>query len=80
MPVYRLTHRHDASECSVAYASWKGSDSPLRGETTLTSCLSGCHDLWWDVTATSPEEALERLPEFVAERTVAVRVVEVVIP
>ena len=79
MPLYRLTHTHEAAECSVAYASWKGSDSPLRGKAAVTSCLSGRHEVWWDVAADSAELALARLPRFVAERTVAARVGDVVI-
>jgi hypothetical protein len=80
MPRYLLHHTHDAAECSVAFASFKGHASPLRHATTIASCLFGGHTIWWLVDAPSPERALELLPFFVAQRSTAVEVREVQIP
>ena len=77
---YLLHHRHDAEECGVAFASFKGHPSPLRHKATVASCRSGGHAVWWLVDAASPEEALALLPFFVAERSTAVEVWEVTIP
>ncbi|MGB0097132.1 MAG: hypothetical protein WBP81_31900 [Solirubrobacteraceae bacterium] len=38
------------------------------------------HTIWWLVTAPSPEDALELLPFFVAQRSTVVEVREVEIP
>jgi hypothetical protein len=80
MVTYVLHHRHDAPECGVVFASFKGHESPLRHRPTLASCMSGDHAIWWTVEAASEEEALGLLPFYVAERTVATRVSEVRIP
>jgi hypothetical protein len=77
---YLLQHRHEPDECGVAFASFKGSESPLRHEATIGSCPSGGHQLWWTVEAGSEVEALAQLPPFVAERTTATQVSEVGIP
>jgi hypothetical protein len=77
---YLLHHRHDADECGVAFASFKGHRSPLRHSATFASCLSGGHAIWWLVDAASPEDALALLPFFVAERSTAAEVTEVTIP
>jgi hypothetical protein len=77
---YLLHHRHRAEECGVAFASFKGLRSPLRHSGALASCRCGEHAIWWLVDAASPEEALELLPFFVAERSTAVEVTEVRIP
>jgi hypothetical protein len=77
MPRYLLHHTHDAADCSVAFASFKGHLSPLRHTTTIASCLFGGHTIWWLVDAPSPAEALELLPFFVAQRSTAVEVREV---
>jgi hypothetical protein len=77
---YLLQHRHTADECSVVFASFKGSESPLRHRATLTSCRSGGHAIWWTVEAESEQDALRLLPFFVAERTTIARVSEVDIP
>ena len=77
---YLLHHRHRAEECGVAFASFKGLRSPLRHKATVASCRSGEHAIWWLVDAASPEEALELLPFFVAERSTAIEVTEVRIP
>jgi hypothetical protein len=77
---YLVHHRHQADECGVAYASFKGHRSPLRHSAAVASCLSGGHAIWWFVDAASAEDALELLPFFVAERSIAVEIAEVVIP
>ena len=80
MVTYVLHHRHAPPECGVVYASFKGHESPLRHRPTLASCNTGDHAIWWTVEAASEEDALELLPFYVAERTVATRVSEVRIP
>lgn len=71
---------HDANDCGVAFAAWKGFDSPLRHGSTVGSCRQGGHRLWWQVQATSPEAALALLPPFVSQRTEVVEVAELAIP
>jgi hypothetical protein len=78
--LYLLQHRHQPQECGVVFASFKGHDSPLRHETTLASCRSGGHAIWWNVEAPSAEDALRLLPSYVADRTTVVRISEVEIP
>ncbi len=80
VPVFILSHRHEAQECSVAFAAWKGFDSSLRHANALGSCASGGHRLWWTVEARDEREALGHLPPFVAERTEVAEVGEVPIP
>jgi hypothetical protein len=80
VPLYVLTHRHAAAECRIAFAAWKGSDSPLRGQTTLGSCETGGHTLLWTVEAKDPGAALALLPSYVAVRAEAVEVRETSIP
>ena len=75
-----LSHRHEPDECRVAFAAWKGFDSPLRGCETSSSCNGGGHAIWWTVDADGPDEALGLLPFFLAERATATRVDEVDIP
>jgi hypothetical protein len=80
VPTFRLQHRHEADECPAVYAAWRGFDSPLRRSPTVASCREGGHAIWWDVDAPDGQRALELLPPFVALRTTAVPVSEVVIP
>jgi hypothetical protein len=80
MPRYLLEHRHDPHECGAVFTSFKGHQSPLRHQATVTSCRSGGHAIWWEVDAASEEEALGLLPRYVAARTTAARVSEVQIP
>jgi hypothetical protein len=80
MPNYLLSHRHEPDECAVAFAAWRGFDSPLRRHKTVGTCAKGGHELWWTVEADSRRAALAQLPEFVAERTQVVEVREVPIP
>ena len=80
MPTFVLSHRHDASECAVAAASWKGFRSPLRDSRPLGSCAIGGHRIWWTVEAFDRTAALAQLPPYVAARTFADEVREVRIP
>lgn len=80
MSRFVLENRHEAHECGAVFASFKGHHSPLRRRTTLASCRSGGHVIWWTVEAASVEEALAQLPPYVAERTSATSVTAVVIP
>jgi hypothetical protein len=84
MPRFMLTHRHGAEECRVAFASWRGFDSPLRHAGTFGSCLlvngTAEHEIWWTVDAADREAALSQVPSYVAERTEATEVTEVAIP
>jgi hypothetical protein len=79
-----LSHRHAPSECGVAFAAWRGFDSPLRRHSALASCPSdsgdGEHLLIWTVDADGPEQALALLPPWLAERAEVRRVGEVPIP
>jgi len=80
MTRYLLHHSHEPHECGVVFASFKGHRSPLRHQSTLASCRSGGHSIWWTVDAASEEDALALLPDYVARRTTAARVSEVHIP
>ncbi|HEV8249279.1 MAG TPA: hypothetical protein VGQ15_04855 [Gaiellaceae bacterium] len=80
MTHYLLHHSHAPHECGVVFASFKGHESPLRHQSTLASCRSGGHAIWWTVEAATEHEALALLPSYVAERTTATRVSEVPIP
>jgi len=80
MSRFVLHHHHQAHECGVVFASFKGHSSPLRHKPTLASCRSGGHAIWWTVEAVSEAEALGLLPSYVAERTTAASVSAVDIP
>jgi hypothetical protein len=80
MPCFLLHHRHEPDECGVAFASFKGYESPLRRRPTIASCRTGGHSIWWTVRAESAADALAQLPFFVAARTSVTRVGEVDIP
>ncbi len=80
MPRYLLQHRHEPQECGAAFASFKGHASQLRHQTTIASCRSGGHAIWWNVEADTEDDALGMLPRYVAERTTVTRVSEVHIP
>ena len=64
----------------MVFASFKGHESPLRHRSTVASCRSGGHAIWWTVDAASEEDARRLLPFYVAERTTVDRVTEVHIP
>ena len=80
MPCFLLCHRHEPEECGVVFASFRGHDSSLRRQSTIASCRTGGHAIWWRVEVASEDDALALLPFFVAERTTATRVSEVPIP
>lgn len=77
---YILQHRHEAPECGAVFTSFKGYDSPLRHQSTVASCRSGGHAIWWRVEAESEAQALALLPDYVAARTTVARVDDVDIP
>jgi hypothetical protein len=80
MASYLLCHRHEPDECRAAFSAWQGFDSSLRHERAYAGCVAGDHRVWWRVEAASAEDALSRLPAFVAERTEVAEVREVMIP
>jgi hypothetical protein len=80
MTTYLLHHRHTATECATAFAAWAGFESPLRHRSAPSTCLSGDHSVWWQVTAADAAAALAMLPRFVAERTTLTPVRDVEIP
>jgi hypothetical protein len=80
MPRYLLHHHHEPDKCGVAFAAFKGHTSPLRHATTVASCLSGGHEIWWLVDAPGPDQALAQLPHFLAERSTVTEIREVQIP
>jgi hypothetical protein len=79
MPRFLLEHRHTSAECGAVFASFNAFESPLRRRSTTGSCHYGDHRIWWEVDAVSADEALARLPRYVAERTTAspVRAIEI---
>jgi hypothetical protein len=80
MATFLLSHRHEPADCRFVFAAWQGFESPLRRSHALGSCASGGHRLWWSVEAEDAGSALGQLPPFVAERTEAQEVGEVLIP
>jgi hypothetical protein len=80
MARYLLHHSHRPDECGVVFASFRGHTSPLRHQSTLASCRSGGHAIWWTVEAASTADALDLLPPYVADRTTATSVSDVQIP
>jgi hypothetical protein len=80
MPRFLLEHRHTAAECGPVFAAFNAFESPLRHRPTTSSCHYGGHKIWWEVDAATEEEALDRLPSYVAERTTASPVRDIVIP
>jgi hypothetical protein len=80
MSRFLLHHHHEAGECGVVFAAFKGDQSPLRHQPTVASCRSGGHEIWWTVDAAGEDQALALLPFYVAARTTAIRVSEVEIP
>jgi hypothetical protein len=80
MARYVLHHQHRAHDCRAAFTAFKGHGSPLRHRSTVASCWSGGHEIWWTVDAESATDALAQLPRYVADRTTATRVDDVEIP
>ena len=80
MPRFLVHHRHEPHQCGIAFAAFKGHESPLRHRAALASCPSGGHAIWWAVDVATEEEALALLPYFVAARATVTRVGKVQIP
>jgi hypothetical protein len=80
MRTYLLCHRHASDECPVAFAAWRGFESPLRSALAASSCRQGGHEMWWRVQAPDVAAALALLPDFVADRTEAVEIRDVAVP
>ena len=80
MSSYLLEHRHEADDCPVVFASWRGFSSPLRHRVTFASCAMGGHRIWWRVEAAHEAEALSYLPTYVADRTAATQIADLQIP
>lgn len=80
MKSFILHHRHAPDECEPAFAAWRGFTSRLRQNPAPATCLTGDHSVWWRVQAADAIEALALLPAFVAARTTAIEVRDVVIP
>jgi hypothetical protein len=80
MARFLLHHRHEAKDCGVAFASFRGHESSLRHGEALATCAFGGHAIFWSVEAADESQALGLLPYFVAERATAVKVTEVQIP
>jgi hypothetical protein len=77
---FLLSHSHEPAECAASFAAWSGMSSPLRGEVAWAGCAHGEHRVYWRVEAAGKDEALALLPRFVAERTLATPIREVLIP
>ena len=69
MPRFMLEHRHTAAECGAVFAAFNASESPLRHQEATASCHYGGHRIWWEVEAETEDEAMARLPGYVAHRT-----------
>ena len=80
MHTFILHHRHEPAECGIAFAAWRGFESPLRHHQTVGTCSLGGHELWWLVDAPTRDRALAQLPPWLAARTRATRIGEVSIP
>jgi hypothetical protein len=80
MSRFLVQHRHEPHECGIAYAAFKGHESPLRHQPALASCAFGGHAIWWTVEAPSEQDALRQLPFFVAQRSTVTPVGDVPIP
>jgi hypothetical protein len=80
MAFFLLQHQHTPDECPAAFAAWQGFSSPLRHRHVRSSCLAGGHGLFWTVEADDADAALALLPRFVAARTRAIQVRDVVVP
>ena len=80
MPRFLVHHRHEPHQCGIAFAAFKGHDSPLRHRATLASCPTGGHAIWWAVEAATEAHAMRQLPYFVAQRSTVTQVTEVEIP
>lgn len=74
MPTFLLEHQHDAADCGVAVAAWRGWTGTPRPLVALRGCAGGDHRGWFVVEAPDGETALRRLPPWVAARSGVVAV------
>ena len=79
MSSFLLEHRHGPDECGAVFAAWNGFDSPLRGSRVWSSCRTGDHRVWFLIEAPDVATALLQVPQYVATRSIATYVTEVVI-
>lgn len=77
---YLLYHRHASSDCAASFAAWNAFASEMRGAEAMSTCVHGAHEIWWLTEATDVRAALAVLPNYVAERTLAIRVEPITIP
>lgn len=77
---FLLTHLHAAADCVVAFAAWKGFDSPLRRRPAVATCAYGGHLVQWLVCAADEAAARVLLPTWVRQRTEITEVRTVTIP
>lgn len=77
---FLMAHRHADTECGVAFAAWKGFDSPLRHRPAVASCAFGGHLVQWLVSAADETAARALLPSWLAQRTEVTEVRPVTIP
>ena len=80
MPHFLLYHRHTSSDCAASFAAWNGFASELRTIAPMASCAYGAHEVWWSVESADARAALALLPNYVAARTLAIRVAPVTVP
>jgi hypothetical protein len=80
MPRFLIHHRHEPHQCGIAFAAFKGHDSPLRHRAALASCPTGGHAIWWALEAAGEDDALRQLPFYIAQRSTVTQVTEVEIP
>jgi hypothetical protein len=71
---YLLYHHHASSDCAASFAAWNAFSSELRGAAAMSTCAYGAHEIWWWAEAADVHAALALLPNYVAERTLAIRV------
>ena len=80
MPRYVLHHRHEAHECGVVFASFKGHNSPLRRQPRSPRAAPADTQSGGPWKPPPRQKPLALLPPYVAERTAMARVSAVDIP
>jgi hypothetical protein len=84
VPRYLLVHTHGRDECPIAFAAWRGFESPLRHVGALGTCsVNGGddpHRICWELETDGPAQALGAVPPWIAERTEVTEVGELTIP
>jgi hypothetical protein len=79
VPSFLIEHHHDPDQCGAVFAAWNGFDSPLRGSRVWSSCRTGDHRMWFVIDADDEQAALLQVPRFVAARSIATYVNEVIL-